>query len=77
MLLPLAYRPFLDPLPLAPYWYLLALPLCLAVSVVYKSMKCRTIADVPREAGAILAWIIGLFVALALVLAGLVRWLGQ
>jgi hypothetical protein len=77
MLLPLAYRPFLDPLPLSQYWVLLIVPLCLAVALVYKSMKCRTLADVPREAGAILLWIIGGFTAAAFVLAGLVRWLGR
>jgi hypothetical protein len=71
-----AYRPFLDPLPISAYWYLLILPLCLAVAVVYKSMKCRSFAEMPREAGQILLWIIGGFTAAAFLLAGLVRWLG-
>ena len=57
----LAYRLFLDPMPVWDYWYLLIVPLCVAVAVVYKSMKCRSMKQVPREAGAIILWIIGGF----------------
>ena len=71
----LAYRPFLDPLPIWDYWLLLILPLCAAVSIVYKAMKCRSISQVPREAGAIVLWIIGGFSAAAVALMGLVNWL--
>jgi hypothetical protein len=49
----LAYLPFFDPLPIwlkTWYWPLLLLPLCLAVSVVYKCVRCRTMDEVPREA---------------------------
>ncbi len=73
----LAYRPFLDPLPIWNYWFVLILPLCASVAVVYKSMKCRSMAQVPREAGAIVLWIIGGFGAAAAVLMLLVKWLAQ
>lgn len=71
----LAYRPFLDPLPVWDYWYLLILPLCISVAVVYKSMKCRTMGRVPIEAGQIVLWILGGFSGAAVALMVLVKWL--
>ena len=38
-LLTLAVRPFLDPLMLERYWYLLIVPLALGISVAYKSVR--------------------------------------
>jgi hypothetical protein len=43
---------------------LLALPLCLAISTVYKTMKCRTIAEIP---GAVLVSWITILVGMAAV----------
>ena len=71
----LAYRPFLDPLPVWDYWTLLILPLCIAVAVVYKSMKCSRMSQVPLEAGQIVLWIIGGFAAAAAALMMLVKWM--
>jgi len=71
----LAYRPFLDPLPVWNDWILLIIPLCAAVAIVYKSMKCSSMKQVPLEAGAIILWIIGGFTAAAVALMGLVAWL--
>ncbi len=34
---------------------LLALPLCLAISIVYKTTKCRTISEIP--AAVMVSWI--------------------
>ncbi len=73
----LAYRPFLDPLPAWDYWFLLIIPLCAAVAIVYKSMKCSSMKLVPLEAGAIILWIIGGFSAAAVVLMTLVDWLAK
>jgi hypothetical protein len=73
----LAYRPFLDPLPVWDNWFLLIIPLCAAVAIVYKAMKCRSMTQVPREAAAIVLWIIGGFSGAAVVLMGLVRWLAK
>ena len=67
--LPPAYAPFMQPLPAWDVWYLLALPLCAAVSVVYKSIRCRSMRKVPREAAKATGWIIlGLITAAAVLL---------
>ena len=71
----LAYRPFLDPLPVWPntVWPWLLLPLCLAVSVVYKSVRCGSMRHVPREALAATGWIILFMAAAGVTLAVVVR----
>lgn len=35
----LAYRPFLDPLPLDDVWFLLVVPLSLGVALVYRAVR--------------------------------------
>ena len=67
------YVPFMQPLPAWDVWYLLALPLCAAVSIVYKSIRCRSMRKVPREAGKALGWIILGLIAAAVVLAAVVE----
>ena len=71
----LAYTPFLSPLPVWDWWYLLLLPLCVAVSIVYKSVKCNSMAEVPRHATVITFWILAGMAGAAAALAGLVRML--
>lgn len=39
MQLTLAYRPFLDPLPVDRIWLVLLFPLLIAIAVVYKAVK--------------------------------------
>ena len=64
-----AFRPFWQPLPVWDYWYVLLLPLCAGISLVYKSIKCREMRQVPREAGVIFAMIVaGMVLAAALLL---------
>ena len=53
-----AFRPFWQPLPVWDYWYLLLLPLCLGISIVYKSIKVRTMRQMPREASVIFVMIL-------------------
>ena len=53
-----AYRPFWQPLPVWDYWYLLLVPLCAGVSIVYKSIKCHQMKTVAREATVIFVMII-------------------
>lgn len=67
--LALAYVPFLRPLPVWDYWPLLLLPLVAAVAVVYKSVKCATMREVPREAASIAFWIVLGMTAAAAVIA--------
>lgn len=71
----LAWAPFLDPIPIwsDAVWPWLLLPLALAVSVVYKSIKCHSIRQVPREATVIAVWIVLGMIAAAVALAGLVK----
>ena len=70
---PAAFRPFWQPLPVWDYWYLLLLPLCLGVSIVYKSIKCHRMGQVPREAAVIFAMIVAGMALAAAALLGLVR----
>ena len=71
------YQPFLTPLPLwaDSRWPWLIIPLCFGVSVVYKSIKCRSMRTVPREAAVITFWILIMMSAAAAVLLTLVRML--
>ena len=67
------YRPFIDPLPLWDYWAWLIIPLCVAIAVVHKSVKCQSMKTVPREAAVITFWmLLGMTVA-AGALVGLVK----
>lgn len=52
-------HPFLQPLPIWNYWPWLLLPLCVAVAVVYKSIKCRHMRQVPKEATVLTLYILG------------------
>jgi hypothetical protein len=70
----LAYMPFFDPLPIwvKPWcWPLLLLPLCLAVAVVYKCVRCREMSRVPREATGLFITIVLGMALTAAALAGL------
>ena len=69
------YQPFLTPLPLWSdhIWPWLIVPLAAAVSVVYKTMKCHSVRQVPREAATITLWILFMMVAAGAILAGVVK----
>ncbi|MEM1107812.1 MAG: hypothetical protein AAGH99_03890 [Planctomycetota bacterium] len=66
MMLLLAYRPFIDPLPIgnSTAWVWLFVPLILLVSVAYKTIKLRDLNELPRAA-AILAAQIFVFMGFA------------
>jgi len=68
----LAYRPFIDPLPLWNGWFWWSLPLCAGVSVVYKCTKCDRMADVPIQSLMIFIWMMIGLVGSAAALYGLV-----
>jgi hypothetical protein len=67
------YQPFKKPAPVWDYWYLLLLPLCLAISIVYKSVRCESMRRVPRDALVLFAFIIVVMVASAWALAAVVQ----
>jgi hypothetical protein len=74
----LGFTPFVDPLPIWSEtwtWAVLLIPLCAAVAVVYKAVKCGTVSKIPKEALILFVTIImGMFLAAA-ALAGIVKWL--
>ena len=69
----LAWIPFLYPLPIWDYWPWLLIPLTAGVSIVYKSVKCQSMTQVPREALVIFVWILVGMAAAAGALAGVVH----
>ncbi len=70
---PYVYEPFRKPLPVWNYWYLLALPLCLGIAIVYKSVRTDSMRRVPKEAGILFVSIIAALVLIAAALALLVN----
>ena len=68
----LAYTPFVDPLPIWVrnwFWSTLLIPLCLIVSVVYKTIKCRYVSQIPRESGVLFVTIVLFMIVAAGVLS--------
>jgi hypothetical protein len=72
-LLILAWVPFLYPLPIWDYWPWLLIPLTAGIAIVYKSVKCQSMQQVPREALVIFVWILVGMAAAAGALAGVVH----
>ena len=66
---------FLAPLPAwsNSVWPWLLLPLCVAIDIVYKCIRCRSMSSVPREAAVLTVWIVAGMGLAALALAGLVE----
>ncbi len=66
---------FIQPLPLWDdhLWPWLLVPLCAAVAIVYKSIRCRSMKTVPREASVIFLWILVCMVVAGAALSGIVR----
>lgn len=72
----LAFRPFLDPLPLHAPWatWLLLPPLVLAIALVYRAMKLPTLDDLAREALQLTLQIVAMLVLAAAGLYVLIEW---
>lgn len=68
----LGYVPFVSPLPLWDVWYLLLLPLCLGVSLVYKAVELDDMRRLSRQTLVNSLWIVLGMVGGAIVLAGIV-----
>jgi hypothetical protein len=75
MMHPFAWTPFLEPIPIwsNALWPWMLIPLAAAISIVYKSVKCRSMSQVPREALEIFMTILAGMVAAAVVLAVVVQ----
>ena len=67
------YQPFRKAAPLWDYWYLLLLPLCLAISIVYKSVRCESMGRVARDALVLFVVIVVVMIASAGALAAIVE----
>jgi hypothetical protein len=61
----LAFRPFLDPVPVDQYWMLMLLPMVAAIAVVYKTIKTDRLEKIPREATVLAAQIVAFMVMAA------------
>lgn len=49
MLHTLAWRPFLDPLPLDHVWFLLLIPMAVFIALAYKGVRTPELKDLKRE----------------------------
>jgi hypothetical protein len=67
------WRMFLDPMPVWNVWYLLLVPLCAGVAVVWKCIKCESMKRVPVQSAELLFWILVTMVVAGVGLAGLVK----
>lgn len=63
-MLTMAWRPFLDPLPIDRYWLAMLIPLALAISLVYKAIRLSDLKQLPRQA-ALMAFQMLFYMALA------------
>ncbi|MFI5380073.1 MAG: hypothetical protein ACHRHE_12310 [Tepidisphaerales bacterium] len=66
------FRPFQTAAPVWDYWYLQVLPICAAIAVVYKCVRCREMSRVPREAAILTFFMSAVLVVVAIALAMLV-----
>lgn len=64
---------FARPMPIWNYWYLLMLPLCMGVALVYKAIRLDDMQQVLKQAMVIFVWILGGMGLAAVVLAVLVK----
>lgn len=64
MTLLLAYRPFLDPLPVDAIWYLLLVPISFFISMAYKAVRVPELKDFWRQVAVLTAQIVASMIAL-------------
>lgn len=67
------YQPFLHPLPIWDYWAFLIIPLTIGVSIVYKSIRCAKMSQVPRQAAEISFYILASMVLAGFILNGVTQ----
>lgn len=64
--------PFVTPLPIWGYWWVLLLPILVVVVVVYKAVKTKPLGRIPIESAKLLVYILIFMAAGALALGLLV-----
>lgn len=58
----LAHRPFIDPLDVHAYWFLLLIPMAVLISMTYKAVRLHSMDRYWREVGTMTAQVVlGLF----------------
>lgn len=67
------WHPFVTPAPIWGAWWVLLLPLLLGIALVWKATRCRRPGDIPRETLVLWLYMLGAFLAGAIVLGLLVR----
>lgn len=72
----LGYVPFLDPLPIDPYWLVLMIPLVVIVSVVYKTLRLEDLSKLPKAAGMMSLQIVAFMIVAAAAVWLLVEYVG-
>jgi hypothetical protein len=65
--------PFVRPMPMWDYWWLLFFPLLLGICTVYKAVKVSHLSQLPRAALTMSVWVTLAFVMFALGLYGFVK----
>ena len=66
--------PFMTPMPIWGIWWLLVLPLIVAVAIVYKAVKCESTRRVPIESAKLSVYILAFMGVGAIALALFVEW---
>lgn len=62
-----SWRPFLDPINLHDWWYVLLLPLALGISIAYKAVRVRTMEHYWRHVAIMTVHLIAAMILLAIV----------
>jgi hypothetical protein len=72
----LAWTPFIEPIPsIGSWWPLLLLPLSIGLSLVFRAIRTKDLADYPRDVIVMTLQIILAMIGLGLVFAIVVQWL--
>ena len=71
--LTLAWRPFLEPLPLSDQWMWLIIPLAFVIALVYRTLKLPDLARLPMQTLRLTVMILLFMVAAAAILFTVVR----
>jgi hypothetical protein len=71
----LAYRPFLDPLPLQDLWFVLLIPVAALVSLAYKAVRVQDMKQLARQVVAMTIQVIAGMVLLGALLFVVITYL--
>ncbi len=70
-----SYRPFLDPLPVGDWWWVLFIPLVVATAVVWKALRLQRLAYFPRQVAKMTGQVAVAIILLAVLLFVVVQYL--